>query len=643
MSDISFFRLNRMRIMWRGAAVYDQKFHAGVNIIRGENGSGKSTIADFIFYVLGGEYEDWKDAAGQCEEVQAEIETPRGKLTLRREVDKRTAPVKVYFGPMEKAASHALDGWEPFPIRRQENQESLSQLLFRSMLIPEAQSEGASNITLHQLMRLLYSDQRTPASRLFRFELFDTQNIREAVGDLVCGISGYELYEINLRLRDLDNEFGDVSRQLSALISALPSEEKLNNPEVIHSRVKELEEERARVTREIEKVDNLVNQGEVTDFLKQRQTSYNKLIRDKKKISDLEFLINRNELELSELEEFLQYLGDLLQKVGLAEKTFRAIGGIEFTHCPACLTDLPVTSDAHKCNVCGAPTNPDEDKARYNQVRLDLEIQTRESKQLVEEKSVSQNRSKAELRRLNKNYAQELSEFSINYDVSTSPREAFLAARNQRLGQIDREIEYFVRALEIAEQIQRLSARKAELQGEIQKLKDRREALTAQAGKRRSKALTEISDIAAGLLKRDLDRQAEFKAAQQVTLNFRDDAIFVDGKMNFAESSNVFLKNAAIFGMFLAAGRDAQFFHPRFVLLDNIEDKGMEVARSHLFQKLIVETATEIEVPYQVIFTTSMMNPDLELDDYVIGPHYTHDKRTLDFSNAKPEPNVTES
>ncbi len=638
MAELSFLRLNRMRVMWRGVPVYDQKFHAGVNIIRGENGSGKSTVSDFIFYVLGGEYEDWKDVAGQCEEVQAEIETPRGKLTLRRDVGKKTTPIKVYFGPMEKAESHSLDGWELFPIRRQERQESVSQILFRSMLIPEAQSEGASNITMHQLMRLLYSDQRTPAPRLFRFESFDTQNIREAVGDLVCGISGYEIYEINLRLRDLDNDFGDLSRQLSALINALPAEEKLNNPSVIQAHIKGLEDERVRVAGEIENVDDLVNQGEVSDFLKQRHAAHNRLNRDKKKISELEFLVNRNELELSELAEFLNYLGDLLEKVGLAERAYRAIGGIEFTHCPACLADLPAATDPHTCNVCGSPTDPDEDKARYNQIRLDLEIQTRESKQLVDEKTVSLNRSKAELRRLNKTYAQELSEFSVNYDVSTSPREAFLAARNQRLGQIDREIEYFVKALDIAEEIQRLSTRKSELQEEIQKLKDRREALTAHAGKRRKKSLTEISDIAASLLKRDLERQAEFRAAQQVELNFRDDAIFVDGKMNFAESSNVFLKNAAIFGMFLAAGRDAEFFHPRFILLDNIEDKGMEVARSHLFQKLIVETATEIDVPYQVIFTTSMMNPELELDDYVIGPHYTHDRRTLEFSKGKADP-----
>ena len=97
---------------------------------------------------------------------------------------------------MEDAIRTPMDSWERFPIRRHAARESFSQVMFRSMLIPEAKSEGAANVTMHQVLRLCYSDQRTPASRLFRFEPFDTQSIRVAVGDLLCGVSGYEIYEI---------------------------------------------------------------------------------------------------------------------------------------------------------------------------------------------------------------------------------------------------------------------------------------------------------------------------------------------------------------------------------------------------------------------------------------------------------------
>ena len=180
----SSFWLRRLRVLRRGVAVYDQRFHTGVNVIRGDNGSGKSTIADFIFYVLGGEFDNWKKAALACEQVQAEVVTRGGVLVLRRDVGTAQTPMEVFYGPMTDAEHRGLDGWERFPIRRMGSSLSFTQVMFRAAGIPEAQSQGASNITMHQILRLLYSDQRTPAGFLFRYEDFDRREIREAVGDL---------------------------------------------------------------------------------------------------------------------------------------------------------------------------------------------------------------------------------------------------------------------------------------------------------------------------------------------------------------------------------------------------------------------------------------------------------------------------
>ena len=60
-----FLMLNRLVIYRGGQAAYDEHFHEGVNIIRGENGSGKSTIMDFIFHVFG-EVGGWKEYAFRC-------------------------------------------------------------------------------------------------------------------------------------------------------------------------------------------------------------------------------------------------------------------------------------------------------------------------------------------------------------------------------------------------------------------------------------------------------------------------------------------------------------------------------------------------------------------------------------------------
>ena len=630
--DPGFLRLNRLRIIQRGRVAYDQLFHEGVNIIRGQNGSGKSTIADFIFFILGGEFKEWKDAARRCDEVQGEIETPRGKLTLKRPITNAQEPVLVYFGPMAGAAESSLEGWEPFPIRRQGGRESFSQVMFRSLLIPEAPSDGAANITMHQLLRLCYSDQRTPATRLYRFEPFDTQNIREAVGDLLCGISGYESYEIGLELRESQKQLDDIATRLLGLQRALQGDQLLDTPELIGSAVDSLKEEWTEIQRQVENVDELVSPGDVKEYLVERRAAQASLIKERKTLETLETTEKNLEFELREIADFVGFLNELMEKLSFAEATFNAMGSIEFTHCPACGQELDPVAASYHCVVCKSPLDLEKEKAHYNQIRLDLEIQTRESGELIQQKEGELDTTRQQLRRLRREHEKNLSAFDLKYAGGNGPREAFLATRINRLGHIDAEIDFLLKSLAIAEENSKLMLEKAALVGRIDILKARNENLRREAQERRPTALSRISQFGAAILRRDLPRQPEFATARSVNINFQNDSISVDGLVNFAESSNVVLKNAAILSLLLAAGTDGKFFHPRFLLIDNVEDKGMEESRSHLFQGLIVEYAAEVKIPCQIIFTTSMMNPNLEVDDFTIGPRYTSENRSLDLS-----------
>lgn len=46
--------IKKLIVTARGESVFSADFHSGLNVIRGENSSGKSTIMDFLFYALGG-------------------------------------------------------------------------------------------------------------------------------------------------------------------------------------------------------------------------------------------------------------------------------------------------------------------------------------------------------------------------------------------------------------------------------------------------------------------------------------------------------------------------------------------------------------------------------------------------------------
>lgn len=623
--------LNRLRVLRRGEVAYDQQFHEGVNIIRGQNGSGKSSISDFIFFVLGGEFDAWKNAASKCDQVQAEINTPNGVLTLRRDTDSKTEPVYVFFGTMEKANQQSLDSWEKFYLRRRENDISFSQLMFKSIGIPEAQSEGASNITMHQLIRLIYSDQKTPSSRLFRFESFDTQNIREAVGDLVCGISGYDLYENSLELRDLNTSLAKLNTKLNGLQKALPRDEALMTSAAITTRISDLSAEKSQFEKSLDDLDQLENDQETDDFVKTMKASKKALDRERSSLNQAEEEIAILEYEIKDLESYSSYLNELYGKLELTEKSLGIIGDIEFVYCPACGGALDEKAETDHCGLCKREVSQDEEKSKYNQIRMDLEIQLRESKQLLRQKHLKLKDQKRHVRELTRSHKHNISEYRLKYAGGSGPREKILAEISTNIGRIGAEIENLEKSRSVASEVEKLIEEKNELVLSISIIEKSSEGLKRQSENRRRKALNGISSNVVSLLHSDLGRQDEFKVARKVDINFKNDAVSVDESVNFAESSGVFLKNSVILSLFLAACEDSEFNHPRFALFDNIEDKGMEVERSHLFQRLIVERATEADYPFQVIFTTSMMNPDLEMEDYVIGPAYTEDNKTLNI------------
>jgi hypothetical protein len=60
----------------------------------------------------------------------------------------------------------------------------------------------------------------------------------------------------------------------------------------------------------------------------------------------------------------------------------------------------------------------------------------------------------------------------------------------------------------------------------------------------------------------------------------------------------------------------------------------MEEARSQNFQRVIVDFSKNHQTRHQIIFTTSMIAPELDNSSLCIGPAYSKEKHTLDFGAA---------
>ena len=78
--------LKRLVISKGKAFVYDENFHEGVNIIRGSNGGGKTTVVESIFYVLGGDISKKKEEFKLCDFVYGQFEINENIFTLKRAI-----------------------------------------------------------------------------------------------------------------------------------------------------------------------------------------------------------------------------------------------------------------------------------------------------------------------------------------------------------------------------------------------------------------------------------------------------------------------------------------------------------------------------------------------------------------------------
>jgi hypothetical protein len=102
--------VRRMIVKRESNSVYDAAFHPRLNIIRGENSSGKSTILDFMFYGLGGEVSDWRDAALACSEVILEVELNGMPAVLSREVSESVGrPMRIFLGTLDEISTRPTE------------------------------------------------------------------------------------------------------------------------------------------------------------------------------------------------------------------------------------------------------------------------------------------------------------------------------------------------------------------------------------------------------------------------------------------------------------------------------------------------------------------------------------------------------
>lgn len=631
--------VRRLRVE-RGAHVaYDERFHLGVNIIRGDNSSGKSTILNLLFYSLGGDVSDWSPAALLCTRVLVEAEINGKVATLAREIAAQSAmPMDIYAGQIDDAAKAPASEWSRFPYRRSESKESFSQVLFRLLDIPEASNEASGNVTVHQMLRLMYADQLSPVGTLFKFEQFDPPQLRDTVGRLVFGAYENEHYANVLRIKQLEGEHDKVASELSGIQKLLGRAGEAPSRDWVAAERAKIEDEKSRVERAIAEAERQIFEGAGSEklTLKTQQQAYGDVQGLQVEISRVQETISNLTLEISDAGMFIRDLESKLQALNDSSASSNVFGQVTYQHCPACYSPVDSDHPVHACHLCKTPYDSERAKTRIVKLINDTARQLKQSRQIQANREAERSAINLVLRDLRSRWRVASDRLSAAVQTPTTELRDQLRVLQRQAGYIDRQLEDIASKEKLLALVDDLITRKAAFYAQIETLRQKNIGIEANLKNRLSVAYEEVEKEIVSLLHSDLPREDGFIKARSVQFDFSSNKLSVDNETYFSASSRVILRNSFFVGLFAASVKDPSFRHFRLCLLDTIEDKGMQDERSHNYQRLIVKVSQEAVSEHQIIFGTSMIASDLDIDTLTVGHYSTRENRTLRIGGVKP-------
>ncbi len=626
-------RINRLIVFQGGHRAFDCNFHGGVNVIRGRNSSGKTTIMDMLAFSLGAENIRWKQEALMCTDTIVEVELNGKVATFRREISESLKrPMAIYWGSIELSLKAGSQEWEQYPFLRSTHRISFSQAIIDALEMPQAQGDGASNLTIHQLLRVLYADQPSVHSPIFRLDSFDTPLTREMVGGYLCGVYDDELYSAQLRLREIDSLLSKQEGELRSIFNVLGRSGQSEGLDFLLIKTSELEQARTQQSanlielkqkRTISTQERKVAQALPNNLRQMLNEARRKEFEAKDQLHSLELDQNDSIMFVAELRARLQNLDE-------SKETRSYFGNLKFDFCPSCLSPLFQEQPHNHCHLCTQEMGEGRGEKQLLRMRNEINVQLKESESLIEGRARKLEELKNNIPLITENLKGLERQYRDLESSWSSEVELAIEEAARKIGNLDEEIRQAYERQKLASVIAELQAKRDLLRSEKIKFEDRVRQLAVRQEGRKAEVAVTVATTMKRLLKLDLPLQEEFKNPREIIFDFVENSVYVNGAKNFSESSAVVLRHIFHLALLTASIKHPFMRVPRFMMLDGIDDGGMEKERSHRLQEIIVAECQTYPIDFQLIFATSEINPLLERDELVAGKSFSPDARSLD-------------
>lgn len=568
MSQYRLF-VDRFAVYGTGKFVYDQKFHVGVNIIRGANGTGKSTVMDLLNYGLGSEAAEWTDEQSKCDWVITQVSVNGHPVTLKRNITP-TGQERVQFfdGDMERALK-TVEGWQKYPMRRNSETHSYSQQMFEMLNMPRHKTDDDKNLTMHQILRLMYVDQLSSTTKLLKEDQkFDNVTTRRAIGEYLLGIDALEAFNLRQELIQANKEFEKVNAELTAIYRMFGHDESLINETSLNSDIAEIQNKIKEL--ELSRVQARASTAaDVSDEISKKVRELVASVESKTdQVSAFEAERKALQIEINETALFLKSLEERKHALSESQLTYSMLGQVSFSYCPSCLEPIESHQEG-QCCLCKTPNKKVDRDFAYAQLLNELNFQIKESKKIIETFKSDIDKIDSNLPKVRQQLLAAKTELK-EISTSSDDKEAKLLDIASELGFCRSQILSLEDKREQVVKVDSLKSRKTRAIQNISSLQTRLDEISTLQESRYIDVYGSIESKAKELLKLDGGYEESFIDPEEVTLDFAKDKMFVNGRSKFSASSMVVMKNSIRFSIFAHAADDKYARLPNLLLMDNV-------------------------------------------------------------------------
>ncbi|TKB07681.1 AAA family ATPase [Desulforhopalus sp. IMCC35007] len=541
--------------------------------------------------------------------------------------------------PLDSALLATAEQWNNYPYSISTSRESFSQKLFSFMGIPEAKADANNNnITIHQILRLIYSDQSNPSSNIFNLESFDSAFKRESIGNYLLGLYDNELYDARIALIAENKILDKVVIELKAILSFIgktPYAKDLGNiDDIKNAHTAKISELKAKIQ---DMQDNAV-----LSYVQEKNITENyaqTVVKTKEILLECESNIQSLKYEIEDSTDFIGELEDKINALDDSIKIGKIVNVIKFKICPSCYKQIEIYDDKF-CHLCGTQTKQDSSGDNVNLTRMknELSIQLNESSRLIKKKEQNLEKLIDERKQHRTLFRKNVNKVASTISSLNTTDDSQLYELYHEIGEIEEKLASLDKIAGLSDSINKLTVSRDFHQAEVNRLEDLIKIKSGQFRNREPEIKSVISQHLIDILKDDIGSEKEFHNAHTIEYDFASNSISVNGKVAFSESGTVYLNNAFHVSLLLASLEKKYVRLPRFMILDGIENGGMEDARSRNFQSIVKQKLNNSEVSCQLIIGTKSISDDLKSDDFIVGKTFTKESKSLKISqSAGPE------